>query len=101
MILSATTTYASNISYAPQGAISAAQLGNGLWETTNFNNRQQPIGISLGSAQTGVNATSVWGLTNTYGTSPQNNGNIVQQTIAAPAMTTITEAFGSGKIHQP
>ncbi len=93
MVQAATTTYASNISYAPQAAIEAMQLGNGLWETTNFNSRQQATGISLGTAQTGTSASSVWGLTNAYGDSGQNNGNITQQTISAPGMTTITEAY--------
>src|SRR6266516_2816583 len=42
----------SSISYASHGAVKAMQLGNALWEHTNFNNRLQPIQIGLGTNST-------------------------------------------------
>ena len=69
-----TTPYAgssnSPITYWPQGAMNSMPLGNGLTETTTFNNRLQPTGIQAGglSLQYAYSATA-------------NNGNPVSQTI--------------------
>jgi len=56
------------------------QLGNGLWETTNFNSLQQPVNMFLGSTQGGYD---IWKLVNAYGAAGKNNGNITQQTMNA------------------
>jgi RHS repeat-associated protein len=95
-VLPSTTNYASNISYAPHGAVMGLQLGNGLWETTNFNSRLQPVTMYLGSMQGG---SDVWKLLNTYGTSGQNNGNVTLQQLSLPAPSpggnpvTVTSAY--------
>jgi RHS repeat-associated protein len=74
------TAYASAVTYAPQGAINYIQLGNGLWETTAFNNRLQPTVMSLLS-----NSGSLWTLQNSYGLSAtQDNGNITSQALTLP-----------------
>ena len=57
------------------------QLGNGHWESTVFNNRLQPTEIKLGTTQGTSNYLS---LAYSYGTT-NNNGNILSQTIVAPA----------------
>jgi hypothetical protein len=37
--------YASNLSYAAHGAVQSINLGNGLYQHTDFNNRLQPTEI--------------------------------------------------------
>jgi len=58
------------------------QLGNGRWETTQFNSRLQPTQIGLGTVQ---NATDKLKLDYTYGTI-DNNGNVKSQTITVPTV---------------
>jgi RHS repeat-associated protein len=43
----AVKTYVNNLSYAPHGGMLAATLGNGAVETVGYNNRLQPINLSL------------------------------------------------------
>src|SRR6187549_2020012 len=59
------------------------RLGNGLWETTQFNNRLQPTQIGLGSGAASQNKLK---LAYSYGTTA-NNGNVVSQTITVPGVT--------------
>jgi len=67
------------------------QLGNGLWETTNFNSLQQPVNMFLGSTQGGYD---IWKLVNAYGVAGKNNGNITQQAMNASGMAaTITQDY--------
>lgn len=68
----ANKTYASQISYALHGAVSAMQLGNTKWEHTDFNSRLQPTQIGLGTSSTD---SSILKLDYAYGTT-NNNGNI-------------------------
>jgi hypothetical protein len=84
----AQANYASSISYAPQGAIAAMTLGNGLLDTHAYNARLQPTLIQAGSLLTlGLN----------YGTT-QNNGNLLTQTIARPGKNwTQTYSYSDGK----
>jgi RHS repeat-associated protein len=56
------------------------RLGNGLWETTQFNSRLQPTQIGLGS---GSQTQDKVRLDYSYGTT-QNNGNVLSQTITVP-----------------
>ncbi len=78
------TDYASAIAYAPHGAVSSLTLGNGLVETTGFNNRLQPTSIQAGSLMT---------LTFGYGTT-SNNGNVLSQTINRPGILNVTQTYG-------
>ncbi len=72
--------YADSFSYSAAGAVTSMQLGNGRWESTEFNSRLQPKKIALGTTQ---NATNLLKLDYSYGTT-QNNGNILSQTITVP-----------------
>jgi len=69
--------YASNFTYNAAGAVTEMKLGNGRWESTQFNSRLQPIMIGLGSGPTSQNLLK---LEYGYGTS-DNNGNVNSQTI--------------------
>jgi RHS repeat-associated protein len=69
--------YAKNFTYAASGAVTSVQLGNGKWESTQFNSRLQPTQIALGLTQ---NSTNLLKLDYSYGPT-QNNGNVQAQTI--------------------
>lgn len=66
------------------GAVSSMQLGNGKWESTQFNSRLQPTQIALGQTQ---NATNLLRLDYSYG-GTTNNGNVLNQTITVPTVGT-------------
>ncbi len=74
-------TYANNFTYTSAGTIAAVRLGNGHWESTNYNSRLQPSSIALGSTQ---NAADLLKLDYNYGTT-QNNGNVLNQQITVPS----------------
>lgn len=75
------SNYASNFTYNAAKAATGLQLGNGYWESTEFNARLQPTRIALGSSQ---NATDKLRIDYSYG-SP-NNGNMASQTITVPGL---------------
>ena len=70
-------TYANSFTYTAAGAVSSLQLGNGKWESTQFNSRLQPTQIALGTVQNGTDKLK---LDYSYGTTA-NNGNVQSQTI--------------------
>lgn len=74
--------YASSITYAANNHVNSLPLGNTLTETTTFNTRFQPTGITVGSP---LILTFVYG-TGTNGT-VGDNGNLQSQTIAVPTLT--------------
>jgi YD repeat-containing protein len=61
--LEANKTYASSFSYTAHGAIGSMQLGNNLWEHSNFNSRLQPTQIGLGTTSSGTSSIACWDLT--------------------------------------
>lgn len=63
---------ASHFTYAASGAVSSVRLGNGLWESAQFNSRLQITQIGLGSSQ---GATNLWKLNYDYG-EIDTNGNL-------------------------
>ena len=75
--------YAGNGSYAPHGALAQLQLGNSLWETTQYNSRLQPSAIKLGMS---AGSDSVFGSALDYGTT-NNNGNVLSQTITGSGLS--------------
>jgi len=85
-------TYASNFDYLATGSVKAMMLGNGRWETANFNIRQQLEEIGLGTSKTD---TSLWRVNYEYGElnedgsvdANKNIGSIAKQTIALPTTT--------------
>ncbi len=78
--------YAKNFTYNAAGAVTSMQLGNGRWESTQFNSRLQPTQIALGVTQ---GATNLLDLDYSYGTTA-NNGNLLSQTITVPTVGTNT-----------
>ncbi len=72
--------YAKHFTYAASGAVTSMQLGNGRWESTQFNSRLQPTQIALGAS---VGNSSLLKLDYTYNTPnvADNNGNVLSQTI--------------------
>ena len=77
-------TYASSFTYTAAGAVGSMQLGNGKWESTQFNSRLQPTQIALGTVQSGADKLK---LDYSYGTTT-NNGNVQSQAIAVPTVGT-------------
>jgi len=75
-------TRANNFTYNAAGAVTSMQLGNGNWESTQFNPRLQPVQIALGTTQ---NATDLLKLEYGYGTTA-NNGNVLSQKITVPGL---------------
>jgi YD repeat-containing protein len=74
--------YVQNFTYNAGGAVNSMQLGNGRWESTQFNSRLQPTQIALGVTP---GATNLLKLDYTYGTT-ENNGNVLSQTITVPTV---------------
>lgn len=74
--------YAENFTFSAAGAVTSLQLGNGRWESTQFNSRLQPTQIALGTIQNGTDKLKV---DYSYG-SNTNNGNILTQQITVPTV---------------
>lgn len=77
--------YANNFTYNAAGAVISMQLGNGTWESTAFNSILQPEQIALGTVQNGYDKLK---LNYTYGSTANNNGNVLTQAITVPAVGT-------------
>ena len=74
--------YANAFTYTAAGAVAAMRLGNGKWESTQFNSRLQPTQIGLGASAASQNLLK---LNYDYGTT-DNNGNVKSQTITVPTV---------------
>ena len=83
-------TYGSGFSYAPHGAIEELKLGNNLYEYRDYNNRLQPIEVGLGTFSGGSDKLK---LEFTYGSSRNNNGNILSQVITRPSLSALTQSY--------
>ena len=70
-------TYANDFTYNAAGAVTSLKLGNGRFESTQFNSRLQPTQIALGAS---VGDTGLLKLAYGYGTTA-NNGNVLTQDI--------------------
>ena len=98
-----TTTYASNVTYAPHGAIQQISRGDNLTEIRSYNNRLQETAISL---DTSGNARSAFGqdmyyCSNGAAACTTNNGNLLslnlpylsaQQSFSYDAINRLTAA---------
>ncbi|NNE67334.1 MAG: RHS repeat protein [Pyrinomonadaceae bacterium] len=71
------STYLNSVERNSNGDIQKRRLGNGRWESTAFNNRDQVSSISLGHSE---NGDRLFNLSLDYGTD-SNNGAIIGQTI--------------------
>ncbi len=79
-------TYVSDFSYNASGGINSLKLGNGRWETAQFNLRQQLMQLGLGAT---ASDSSLFKLQYEFGEllangTIQNTGNITKQTINVP-----------------
>jgi RHS repeat-associated protein len=83
-------TYVSDFSYNASGGINSLKLGNGRFETAEFNSRQQMTQIGLGSNAT---ANDLWKVEFKYGElaangvdvdTTKNTGSIAKQIITLP-----------------
>jgi YD repeat-containing protein len=88
----------SNFDYTSSGGIKSLKLGNGRFETAEFNSRQQLTQIGLGSTAT---ANDLWKVNYSYGElagngvdviDSKNTGNIAKQVITLPNAT-FTETY--------
>jgi RHS repeat-associated protein len=85
-------TYANSFKYTAASGVSQMRLGNGRWETAQFNNRLQVTQIGLGNSATDG---SLWktdyhyGELNTDGSvnTAKNTGKIAKQTLTLPGAT--------------
>jgi|CXWL01.1.fsa_nt_gi RHS repeat-associated protein len=73
------SNYASNFSYNAAKAVTDLKLGNGLWESTDFNSQLQPEMTAIGTTQNGYDKLK---LNYTYA----NNGNMLSQIITVPGL---------------
>ena len=73
------------------------QLGNGKYETTQFNSRLQPTQIGLGTSATD---TSLLRIEFSYGTTA-NNGNVLSQTITVPGVSyTFNQSYSYDELNR-
>ena len=90
-------TYASGFSYTASGGINRMMLGNGRWETAQFNARQQVTQLGLGTSPTNA---SLWKNEYQYGElnsdgsvdTAKNTGNIARQILTIPG-TSFTQFY--------
>ncbi|MFN0140407.1 MAG: hypothetical protein ACKVQW_10035 [Pyrinomonadaceae bacterium] len=77
--------YANGFAYTAAGAVASMRLGNGKFESTQFNSRLQPTQIALGGS---AGNTNLLKLDYTYNTpnAADNNGNVLSQTITVPTV---------------
>ena len=90
--------YATGAVYAPHGALAGLQFGNGLVETTDYNVRQQPDWVALGTGTPSTSNGSVFYESYSYGT--QNNGNIQQVTMRLPGGTNVNRMLAYDKANR-
>ncbi len=87
------TEYTESILYAVHGAPATYKLGNGLTETTTYNNRLQPCTIT---ASTLLTLTFKYGVTDSGNcdvTSNDNNGNVRSQGINGDGLPNFTQTY--------
>lgn len=90
-------TYVNSFSYTASGGISRMKLGNGKWETAQFNSRQQVTQLGLGASAADAGLWKVnyqYGELNTDGSvnTNKNTGNIAKQTLTIPG-TSFTQNY--------
>ena len=86
-------TRAESFAYTAAGAVSSMQLGNGKWETAQFNSRLQPTQLGLGTSATDQ---SLWKVNYDYttnGNGTDNNGNVRKQTITATSINPLVQTY--------
>jgi RHS repeat-associated protein len=90
--------FADSFAYTAVGAVAAMRLGNGRWETAQFNNRLQVTQIALG---TSAADTSLLKLDYSYGTAAQNNGAMREQKISYAGLAQpIVQSYGYDSLNR-
>ena len=74
--------YAHHFTYNAAGDVTSLQLGNGLWQSNQFNSRRQMTAVYLGSTPSTSNMLK---LVYDFGTT-QNNGDLLSQVITVPTV---------------
>jgi YD repeat-containing protein len=87
------------VSYAPHGAVTGMGLGNGLWESTVFNDRRQPTAIRLGTVNGGDNLLRLNYAYHPPGPASANNGNVHEQAIAVPGASFL-QSYGYDRLNR-
>ena len=87
--------YASQFSYAPHGQVEKMRLGNGRWESTQFNSARQitQVGLGYSPGNTGLLKINYeYGELQTNGSVDglKNNGNLAKQAITVPTIAAAT-----------
>lgn len=96
---------ASNFEYSANGSVKKMKLGNGLWETAQFNELQQLTQVGLGTTQTNNNLFKVdyeYGELNADGATVdtvKNIGNIAKTTTTIPT-TNFVQTFKYDSINR-
>ena len=96
--------YASGISYAPHGAISSLPFGNGVTESTTFNDRLQPLQMLANHSTTGQLLKLDFTFPqpqysgSTYVTG--NNGNIATQAITGQGGFSATQSYAYDNLNR-
>ena len=93
-------TYASNIGYAPHGAVASMTVGppaNNLAEATTFNNRLQPTQITLGTLASFAYTYGV--LDGAVLDTTKNNGNVQSQTVSI-GTTAIKQSYTYDQVNR-
>jgi RHS repeat-associated protein len=81
------TSYASAVTYAPNGAVSAMTLGNTLVQANGFNTRFQPASVTLGS----VWSTSLYYCGSHLASCSTNNGNLQEQDFTSQGVSYVQD----------
>lgn len=98
-------TVAANFDYSPSGAVKRMMLGNGRWETAQYNQLAQITQLGLGSSPTDKSLWKVdyeYGELSTDGTAintAQNTGSIGRQTTTIPG-TSFVQTFGYDSLNR-
>ncbi|MEP7147804.1 MAG: RHS repeat-associated core domain-containing protein [Acidobacteriota bacterium] len=86
--------YANSFDYTAHGQVQKLRLGNGKWETTQFNSNRRITQIGLGHS---ASDTGFWKVNYDYGewegatlNAQKDNGNLARQTISVPTIGAAT-----------
>jgi RHS repeat-associated protein len=85
-------SHANSFAYTSHGEVSRLRLGNGTWESIEFNVRLQPSQVALGTT---AGATEIFKASYEFGDldaggnllANRNNGNVARQTISVPGLS--------------
>jgi RHS repeat-associated protein len=83
-------TFGNSFTYDSEGNVTKLQLGNGHWETAQYNDRLQITQIGLGATSSTEDLLKLEYKYTTATTSHDNNGTLKEQTITVPTVGSIS-----------